>query len=146
MNNNILRKENIFLGLESCTKNQAIAKAGWLLVESGYVGEKYIEAMYEREKILSTYVGHGIAVPHGVSSAKNLIFESGIVVLQYPKGIIYNGNMAYIIIGISGKDSEHLKILAHIANILRDEEKAQKLWKTDDINYVYHLFAKVFDE
>jgi PTS system mannitol-specific IIC component len=146
MNNNILRKENILLGLKSCTRDQAIEKAGGLLVESGYVGEKYIEAMYEREKIVSTYIGNGVAIPHGVGNAKSLIFESGIVVLQYPKGIKYNENIAYLIIGISGKDNEHIKILANIAEILSDEEEAQKLWKTDDIDYVYRLFIKEHEE
>jgi PTS system mannitol-specific IIC component len=142
MNKRILRKENIQLGLESTTRDEAIKLAGSLLVESGFVGEAYIDAMFERESIVSTFIGNGVAIPHGVGNAKSLIYESGIVVLQYPNGLEYNGNTAYLVIGISGKDNEHIQILANIAEILSDDEEAEKLWKTDDVDYIYDLFTK----
>lgn len=138
----VLRKENIQLGLDSTTRDEAIKLAGSLLVESGFVGEAYIDAMYERETIVSTYIGNGVAIPHGVGTAKSLIYKSGIVVLQYPNGIEYNGNTAYLVIGISGKDNEHIQILANIAEILSDDEEAEKLWKTNDVDYIYNLFTK----
>lgn len=142
MNKKVLRKENIRLGLQKATRDQAIELAGGLLIESGYVGEKYLSAMYERETIVSTFIGNGVAIPHGVGTSKDLIFESGIVVLQYPEGIDYNGNTCYLVIGISGKDNEHIKILGNIAEVLSDEEEAQKLWKTSDVNYVYNIFTR----
>ena len=146
MNKKVLRRENILLGLESTTRDNAIELAGGLLVKSGFVGEKYIEAMYNREAIVSTYIGNGVAIPHGVGTAKDLIYESGITVLQYPNGIEYNGNTAYLVIGISGKDNEHIQILANIAEILSDEEEAEKLWKTSDVDYIYNLFTRERDE
>jgi len=137
----ILRKENIFLGLSSITRDEAITKAGNVLVESGYVTENYIKAMFEREEIVSTFIGNGVAIPHGVGNARNAIKNSGLVVLQFPDGIDYNGNECHLVIGISGKDNDHIKILSNIAEQLSDEDKAKKLWKTNDIDFVYDVFV-----
>lgn len=146
MKTSILRKSNIKLGLKEVTRDDAISLAGGLLIESGYVGERYLDAMYERETIVSTFIGNGVAIPHGVGKSKELIYESGIVVLQYPGGIDYNGNTCYLVIGISGKDNEHIQILANIAEILSDDKQAEKLWKTDDVDYIYNLFTKEREE
>jgi PTS system mannitol-specific IIC component len=137
----VLSKKNILLGLESVTRDEAIKRAGSMLVEDGYVSEKYVDAMFEREEIVSTFIGNGLAIPHGVGQAKNLIKKSGIVVLQYPDGIDYNGNTCYLVIGISGKDNDHIKILSNIAEQLGELEKAQELWKTDDLEKVYNIFV-----
>lgn len=138
----ILKKENILLGLPPVSRDEAIQKAGELLIESNYVGEEYIAAMFEREEIVSTYIGNGIAIPHGVGKARGLIKNSGLVILQYPEGIDYNGNTCYLVIGISGKDNDHIKILANIAEQFSDEEQAAKLWKTQDQDLLYKLLTK----
>ena len=140
-NNEILMKENILLGLPSCTQEVAIKKVGELLYKSGYVLEEYTDMMFEREKIVSTYIGNGVAIPHGVGKGRDYIRNSGLVVLQFPEGILYNGNTTYLVIGISGKDNEHIKILSNIAEQISDEEKAKKLWTTTDLEYVYNVFV-----
>lgn len=137
----VLMKKNILLGLESVSRDEAIKRAGEMLIQDGYVSEEYLPAMYEREKIVSTFIGNGVAIPHGVGNARGLIKKSGIVVLQYPKGIDYNGNTAYLVIGISGKDNDHIKILSNIAEQLGEIEKAEEIWKTTDIEHVYELFV-----
>lgn len=137
----VLKKENIFLGLKSVSRDEAIKKAGSVLSESGYVAPEYVEAMFKREDIVSTFIGNGVAIPHGVGDARSLIKSSGLVVLQYPDGIEYNGNECHLVIGISGKDNDHIKILANIAEQLSDEDKAQKLWKTTDLDFVYSVFV-----
>jgi PTS system mannitol-specific IIC component len=138
----ILSKDNIFLGLKSVSRDEAIQKAGELLIAEGYVSEAYLEAMFEREEIVSTYIGNGIAIPHGVDKARGLIKSSGLVILQYPDGIDYNGNTCYLVIGISGKDNDHIKILANIAEQFSDEEQARKLWKTSDKDLLFSLLTK----
>jgi PTS system mannitol-specific IIC component len=138
----ILSKDNIFLGLKSVSRDEAIQKAGELLIAEGYVSEAYLEAMFEREEIVSTYIGNGIAIPHGVGKARGLIKSSGLVILQYPDGIDYNGNTCYLVIGISGKDNDHIKILANIAEQFSDEEQAKKLWKTSDKDLLFSLLTK----
>jgi PTS system mannitol-specific IIC component len=138
----ILIKENILLGLDSVNRDDAIKKAGEMLIASGYVKEDYIKAMYEREEIVSTYIGNGIAIPHGVGKSRGLIKSSGLVILQYPNGIDYNGNKCYLVIGISGKDNDHIRILANIAEQFSDIEQAEKLWKTNDKELLYSLLTK----
>jgi len=132
------------LGLESTDKKEAIALAGKLLVDGGYVKPDYIDFMYEREEKLSTYIGNGVAIPHGSGRAKESIIKSGIVLLQYPKGIDFgNGDIAYIVIGIAGKDNEHLNILSNIALILEDKELAEKIVKETDRDRVYDIMTRI---
>ena len=139
--NPVLRKENILLGLSSKSRDEAIKQAGQLLIDSNYVTEEYIDAMFQREEIVSTFIGNGVAIPHGVGKARDLIKSSGIVVLQFPEGIDYDGNLCHLVIGISGKNNEHIKILANIAEQLSDEDKAKALWTTTDKDFVYSIFV-----
>ncbi len=137
----ILKKQNIIIGCKKQSRDEAIARVGNMLVESGYVTQDYIKAMYEREDIVSTFIGNGVAIPHGVGDAKHAIKTSGIVVIQYPEGIEYNGNTVYLVIGIAGKDNDHIKILSRIAESLSEEADAKKLWHTQDIDVIYQAFV-----
>lgn len=141
-NTPVLKKENVKIGLKSCTRDEAIHQAGQLLIDSGYVASEYIEAMLEREHIVSTFIGNGVAIPHGVGTSKGLIKKSGLVVLQFPEGIDYNGNTCHLVIGISGKNNDHIKILSNIAEQIGDLEKAQKLWVSKDQNLIYKTFVE----
>ncbi|MBR2214520.1 MAG: PTS mannitol transporter subunit IICBA [Selenomonadaceae bacterium] len=140
----VLLKENVKLGLKSVSKEDAIKAAGELLVKSGYVNEPYIEGMLARERDISTYIGKGIAIPHGENAVKDQVNKSGIVVLQYPDGVPFGGNVAHIIVGIAGKDNDHLAILANIATTMDECEdtELQKLYTTKDVNVLYDLFTK----
>ncbi len=142
----ILTPHNIVLSQPTITRDQAIQKAGERLVEEGYVTSDYIDAMFEREAIVSTYIGNGIAIPHGVGKAKDAIVKSGIVVFQYPEGIDYNGNTAYIVIGIAGKNNDHIEILANIAEAFGELEDARALWHSDDVNLIYEKFTAGLSE
>lgn len=137
----ILRKENIRLGLPSVSKEEAIREAGRLLSASGYVKPGYVDAMMEREGVASTYIGNGVAIPHGVGTAKNEIDNSGIVVLQYPNGVQFEAGIAYLVIGIAGARGEHLKILTKIAEAIEDESTVQRLANTKDVNDVYNTLS-----
>jgi mannitol/fructose-specific phosphotransferase system IIA component len=96
----ILVPANIRVGLKSVTKDDAIEMAGKLLVEGGYVTRAYIAAMKERETVMSTYVGEGVAIPHGVGTARDQILHNGICILQFPEGVEYNeGEKAYLVVG-----------------------------------------------
>ena len=96
--------------------------------------------MIEREKIMTTYLGMGFAIPHGVSEAKKTIKSSGIVILQYPNGVDFGDEKAYIIIGIAGINDEHLEILSQIS-ILIDDELCEKLKIEQNKSEFIKLFA-----
>ena len=138
----ILKKNNIVLGLESVSKEEAIKRVGEILAKEGYVKEEYIQAMLEREEIVSTYIGMGVAIPHGVGEAKKEVKKSGIAVLQYPNGIKFGDEVAYLVVGIAGVGDEHLTILSNIAMSLEDEGLVEKLRKTYDVNDILKVFNK----
>ena len=138
----ILKKNNIVLGLESVSKEEAIKRAGEILAKEDYVKEEYIQAMLEREEIVSTYIGMGVAIPHGVGEAKKEVKKSGIAVLQYPNGIKFGDEVAYLVVGIAGVGDEHLTILSNIAMSLEDEGLVEKLRKTYDVNDILKVFNK----
>ena len=135
-NNSIIVKEGIVLGQLPETKEEAIAKAGELLVKLGYVDESYIPAMLEREKLVSTYMGMGVAIPHGTSQAKETVKKTGIVFLQYPEGVDFGDEKAELVFGIAGIGDEHLELLSKICEVLEDEEVLEKMKTTSDLEWV----------
>ena len=139
-----LRKRNIVLGLKSVEKFEAIKMAGEMLVKGGYVDNEYIDAMIEREKDLTTYIGKGIAIPHGVGSAKKNIKKSGMVVLQFPQGVKFEDGLAYLVIGIAGVGNEHLSILSNIATVIdsEDTKTLEELNTTKDAKFIHELFTR----
>ncbi|OUO28768.1 PTS mannitol transporter subunit IICBA [Eubacterium sp. An3] len=137
----VLMKEGIRTGLPSVSKEEAIRAAGELLNKLGFVNENYIDAMLEREKLVSTYMGMGVAIPHGTSTAKGTVKKSGIVVMQYPDGVDFGDEKAYLVIGIAGVGDEHLEILGRIVESLEDEELLEKLKKEADVDTIMKTFG-----
>ena len=137
----VLLKEGIRTGLASVSKEEAIRAAGELLNELGFVNADYIDAMLEREKLVSTYMGMGVAIPHGTSTAKGTVKKSGIVVMQYPEGVDFGDEKAYLVIGIAGVGDEHLEILGRIVESLEDEALLEKLKKEADVDTIMKTFG-----
>jgi len=137
----LLAKELIVLNQTPETPEEAIVRCGRMLVEAGYVQERYIEGMLERDKIFSTAIGSLIAIPHGEKNYKKDILKSGIVVVTYPEGIDWHGKEVKLVIGISGKGDEHLDILANIVESLESEEDVERLVAKADKDLVYNIFV-----
>lgn len=137
----VLKKEGIKTGLKSVDKETAIRAAGQLLCDLGFTDEAYIQAMVDRENMVSTYMGMGVAIPHGTSNAKEDVKKSGIVVMQYPEGVDFGEEKAYLIIGIAGVGDEHLEILGNIVASLEDEELLENLKKDADIDTILKTFG-----
>lgn len=142
MNLNILSSNNILLNVASGSKKDLIIQTGKVLVNNGHVDESYIEKMLEREEITSTYMGNYVAIPHGTEASKSSILSSGIAVLQVPQGVDFgNGNTAKVLIGIAGKNGEHLEILSKIAIVLSEKENVEKIIKATSQEEILSLFA-----
>lgn len=133
----VLQIKNILTGLPSESKEEAILRAGHLLEAAGYVDPGYAASMLEREKIVTTYIGMGLAIPHGTSETKALVRNSGIVVLQYPDGVDFGEEKARLVIGIAGVGDAHLDILAKISSSLDDEEVLERLSVTKDPEEIF---------
>ena len=138
-NHSVLQMSSIKVGATAVDKWDAIAEAGNLLVKGGYVKMEYVDAMMERERIATTYLGMGIAIPHGTESAKKQVLRSGITVVQYPEGVDFDGEKAYLVIGIAGVGDQHLELLARVSEALEDEQVLEKLKTTTDSEDIYKV-------
>jgi PTS system mannitol-specific IIA component len=128
MAQNIISADKIMLNASVENKREAIRLAGKLLVEKGHVTAEYIEKMLEREEMLTTYLGNGVAIPHGTNDSKQWIKSTGISIVQVPSGVDFgDGNIAYVIIGIAGKGDEHLEILSKLAEVCMEEENVKAM-------------------
>lgn len=139
-NNGIMVAAGIKTGQAAVSKEEAITAAGKLLHELGYVNESYIPAMLEREKTVSTYMGLGVAIPHGTSEAKDEVKKTGIVMLQYPEGVDFGDEKAYLVFGIAGIGNEHLDLLAKIGTVIEEEENLDKLKKATTPEEILKMF------
>lgn len=135
-NAKILVRNAVKLNLSPVSKEEAIDAAGALLAKLGYVEESYIDAMQEREKLVTTYMGMGVAIPHGTSQAKDTVKRTGIVLLQYPDGVDFGDEKAQLVFGIAGIGDEHLDLLSKICGMLEDEDVLEKLKTTDDVDWI----------
>lgn len=132
----VIIEEGIKLGQKPVTKEEAIQSAGELLVKLGYVDESYVDAMQEREKLVSTYMGMGVAIPHGTTQAKGTVKKTGIVFLQYPEGVDFGAEKAQLVFGIAGIGDEHLDLLGKLCTLLEDPALLETLKTTDDVKWV----------
>ncbi|CFR14496.1 PTS mannitol transporter subunit IICBA [Yersinia kristensenii] len=135
---------NIFLNQHATDKEQAIRFAGEQLVKGGYVEPEYVEAMLEREKLSSTYLGESIAVPHGTIEAKDRVLKTGVVFCQYPEGVRFGeeeDEVARLVIGIAARNNEHIHVITSLTNALDDDSVIERLSKTTDVQEVLDLLG-----
>lgn len=132
----IMVRDGVRLNQHPVSKEEAIQAAGELLLELGYVDRTYVDAMQERERRVSTYMGMGVAIPHGTSEAKNTVKKTGIVLIQYPEGVDFGDEKAQLVFGIAGIGDEHLDLLSKICEMLEDEEVLETLKTTNDVDWI----------
>ncbi|PSW20527.1 PTS mannitol transporter subunit IICBA [Photobacterium sanctipauli] len=139
-----IQAENIHLGLKANSKEEAIRYAGEQLVKLGYAEAEYVDAMFEREKMVPTYLGESIAVPHGTVEAKDKVMKTGIIICQYQEGIQFTedeDDIAKLVIGIAAKNDEHIQVITTITNALDDTDAIERLTTTTDVNEVLEILA-----
>jgi len=129
----ILSKERISLQASATDKADAIRKAGELLLTSGCVLPEYIDGMLTRERSMSTSLGNGVAIPHGIYENREHILKTGISVLQLSDGVDWDeGEKVYLVIGIAASSDEHVGVLANLADVIDNEDILAELLKTND--------------
>jgi phosphocarrier protein FPr len=129
----ILALDRIKVGATAVSKTDAIRQAGELLVNSGCVEPGYVDGMLAREETMSTYLGNGVAIPHGQYNNRDQIRQTGISVLQLPQGVEWeDGEKAHLVIGIAASSDEHVGVLANLAEVIEDEEITNQLIHTTD--------------
>ncbi len=139
----IVTKDLIIASGAATTRDEAIREAGNLLLKADAVTPAYVEAMQERERSISTYMGSYLAIPHGTNEAKQAIRHSAVSLVRYASPIDWDGNEVRIVVGIAGVDNEHLDILSKIAVIFSDEDEAQKMLDATTVDGLYQLLEDV---
>jgi mannitol/fructose-specific phosphotransferase system IIA component len=109
------------------TKEEAIREAGALLVAAGAVEPAYVDAMLERERTVSTYMGSHLAIPHGTDEAKGRIRRSAICLVRYAEPVDWGGGPVRVVVGIAGVGDEHLSLLSRIALVFTDADRVQRV-------------------
>lgn len=129
-----LSESNIHLNANAADKQQAIEMAASALVQADNVENGYLQGMLAREQQTSTFLGNGIAIPHGTLDTRSMVKKTGVQVFQFPQGIEWGeGNIAYVVIGIAARSDEHLSLLRQLTHVMSDEDTAAKLAKITDV-------------
>jgi PTS system mannitol-specific IIC component len=123
----VLTVESIVLAGTATTRDAAISEAGRLLVACGAVEPSYVDAMHEREGSVSTYMGNGLAIPHGTNEAKDSIRRTGISFVRYAEPIDWNGKPAEFVVGIAGAGKDHMALLTKIAGVFLNSDEVARL-------------------
>ena len=136
----VLLKKNIVLNNKPCSKNDAIRAIGKLLVDSGYVTEKYVDGMIAKEDVFNTAIGNNLAIPHGVESVIGEIKNSGLAIMTYPDGIDWgDGETVKLVIAVASAGDDHVETLGKIATTCESEEAVDRIIHLS-VDEIYDLF------
>ncbi|NKY96376.1 PTS sugar transporter subunit IIA [Nocardiopsis alborubida] len=141
----VLTEEAVRLGRKAADRADAIDQCGALLVELGAVEPGYVPAMHEREASIPTFVGEGVAIPHGTDASRVLVKRTALAVVQFPGGVDWGGPTVHVAIGIAASGDEHLGVLSSLAGILTDPEKAARLRSASTTSDVLELLGPLQD-
>ena len=139
----VLTLDQVRIHAGSSTQQEALQEATDILVSVGAVTPAYVDAMRQREETVSTYMGNGLAIPHGTNDTKDAILASALSVVRYDGGVDWAGERATFVIGIAGVGDEHLEILSRIAILFSDEDDVAKLAAAQTPEELYTLLSEV---
>jgi PTS system mannitol-specific IIA component len=120
-------------------REDAVRQAGAALVRAGAVDPSYVDTMLERERSVSTFVGEGVAIPHGTLAGKDVVHHDAVSFVRFPGGVEWNGEHVVLCIGIAARGDGHVRLLSELAQILLDPERARTLRETEDVDEVVRL-------
>lgn len=137
-----LNNNDITLSQSALDKFEAIKSIAQSLTEKGLVEQGYVEGMLNRENQNSTFLGNGIAIPHGTTDTRDMVKTTGVAVHHFPEGVEWgDGNTVYVAIGIAAKSDEHLGILKQLTKVLSAdgvEERLRTANSAEDIIALLH--------
>ena len=127
-------EQDIFLGCSANSKRKALEIAAASLVANGYVTEDYFTSMMDREKALSTYLGSGVAMPHGTKQGQSMVLKTGFQILQFPAGVSWGeGKVACLVVAVAAHNNDHIDVIADLADLFGDEVKTERLRQIKEI-------------
>ncbi|MBI5161252.1 MAG: PTS sugar transporter subunit IIA [Micrococcales bacterium] len=142
----LLAERSIRLDARASDRDDAIRQAGQALLDVGAIDPGYIDAMLERENSVSTFVGEGVAIPHGTLAGKDLVTEDALSVIRFPDGVDWGGNEVTVAVGIAARGNGHIALLSQLATVLLDPERAAALRNATTADQVYGLLTTDDDD
>ena len=141
---NVLIKESIQTNKSFTDNKEATVAAGKILFENGYIQQEYIDSMLEKLETQSfaTYIGNGVAIPHGMSEGSKYVKNTGISIIQVPSGVEWNEERAYIVVGIAANSDDHMNVLASLADAIEDPNEAKNLWSESSVDKIFDLLSE----
>ena len=146
MTASLLEPTAVHLGLRATDRFDAVTQAGRALLQIGAVDEPYLDAMLERERGLSTYLGEGFALPHGTDASRVHVRRPAIAVLQFPDGVEWDGEQVQVAIAVASASDEHVRVLAALATVITDPDRAEQLRTATDPEVVMELLKPSQEE
>jgi PTS system mannitol-specific IIA component len=137
----LLPPASIVFAARVVDRDEAVRRSGALLVAAGCVDEDYVDQMLDRERAVSTFVGDGIAMPHGTLTAKNDVITEGLSLLLLASPIDWGGSDVTTVIGIAAHGRRYITLLSQLATVLLDEGRAASLRSASTAERVYELLA-----
>jgi phosphocarrier protein FPr len=137
----VLSASAVVVGAVAPDQAAAIDLVGAMLVAEGCVTAGYVSEMRDREAIVSTYLGNGIALPHGTNEARTAVLRTGLAVAQFPDGVLWGDEKAHLVIGLAAIAEEHIEVLSRLATILGDEELCRRLGSTLDAAEIHRVLT-----
>ncbi|WP_323156161.1 fused PTS fructose transporter subunit IIA/HPr protein, partial [Pseudomonas oryzihabitans] len=123
-----LNAQHIRMAQQAPDKATALAMLAESLVTDGLVAPGYLEGLKAREAQGSTYLGQGIAIPHGTPQTRDQVHVTGVRMMQFPHGVDWgDGQLTYLAIAIAAKSDEHLRILQLLTRALGESDLQQAL-------------------
>jgi PTS system mannitol-specific IIA component len=135
----LLGPEAVVLDATASSAEEAIRRTGDVLVRIGAVDPTYVEAMLEREQSVSTFMGEGVAIPHGTNESRSAVQREALSFVRFPDGVNWNGHDVKIAIGIAATGDRHVGILSRLATTLVDPDQAARLRGATDVDTVLSL-------
>ena len=89
------------------------------MAELGYVDETYVDAMQEREKLVTTYMGMGVAIPHGTSQATK----------RLRRQVSYSCSILKVWISVMRRQNLYLVLPESVMNIWNFYPRSVRFWK-----------------
>ncbi|AFT88290.1 PTS system, fructose-specific IIA component [Paraburkholderia phenoliruptrix BR3459a] len=129
----LLTAELVRLNARASSKHDAIVQAGELLAAAGYIEPGYVDSLHGRETVSNTYLGSGVAIPHGMQEDRHLIRRTGVAVLQLPEGVEWHdGERANLVVAIAAQSDEHIALLQRLTRLIGDADKLRTLVEARD--------------
>ncbi|GEK47586.1 phosphoenolpyruvate--protein phosphotransferase [Bisbaumannia pacifica] len=142
-----LRQEDILLGCEASDWQAALDHAAEALQAAGLVEADYRQGLHAREAQSSTYLGNAIAIPHGTPESRRHVKQTGVRVLQFPRGLDWHdGQRVHVLVTIAAQSDEHLDILRQLTHVLDRDGVGERLAAADSPAQVAALLSKTVVE